>query len=51
MEGVLLVARVIAVLVGLGALVEAPRPKRRRTGRRQQDSGPALAPMRRGGEP
>jgi hypothetical protein len=50
MEGVLLVAGVVAVLVGLGALVEAPRPKRRRTGRRQRDSGPPLDPMWRGGE-
>jgi hypothetical protein len=28
MEGVLLVAGVVAVLVGLGALVEAARPRR-----------------------
>jgi hypothetical protein len=34
MEGVLLCAGAVAVLVGLGALVEAPRPRRGKIGRK-----------------
>jgi hypothetical protein len=38
MEGVLLSAAVVAVLVGLGVLVEAARPRRGGTGRRRARS-------------
>jgi hypothetical protein len=40
MEGVLLGAGVAAVLVGLGALVEAARPRRGGLGRRRSTSDP-----------
>jgi hypothetical protein len=36
MEGLLLSVGVVAVLVGLGALVEAARPRQRGTGRRRK---------------
>ena len=43
MEGVLLGAGAVAVLVGLGALVEAVRPRRGRPGRqsRPQEVSPS----------